>query len=510
MSSTPSHRPDAERSYGTSAGKALKELSPFIATTVFAWIAAVIGTPLNWYEYLGSVLLVLVSWTVGLALTVRGNLRVGSVCGALGFIAGVGLLRQAAGGSTSGVSGVALLAIFQTALYLRRRGDLLLVLSGLAAMYLIPLLFIGPPFYPHSGYRGTLLTLAVSSVFGLVTQNLVADIRRRATQAQHGAQMLVDVNQTLQKLFDSADPRSDICQAVKQISGATAALLFESPGAAESLSFTAGTIENPSARASSPAALGSAVEEAFTTRRSVLITEAIESRVANEDTWRAAGSPTSVLYEPLIYGGRPTGVLVVGWHDVSSLSDPRVVMASVLVREGAAVVARADVIEHLTDEAHTDPLTRLPNRRAWNSRLALAVAEDAPLAVVILDLDHFKRFNDTHGHPAGDELLQRAGSAWRAVIRDRDFLARLGGEEFGILIFTADRRAAVRTVDRIRAQVPGEQTCSAGIAFRQPGEAAEILIERADQALYEAKTSGRDRSVVSGEEPPVAETEAAA
>jgi diguanylate cyclase (GGDEF)-like protein len=506
MSFATSNRLAAEGSSATTPGRALRELSPFVATSALAWIAAVIGTSVNWYEYVGSIMLVLASWSSGVALSARSDLRTGSVTGALGFIAAVGLLRQADGGSTSGVSGIALLAIFQTALYLRRREDLLIVLAGLAAMYLIPLLFIGAPLYPSSGYRGTLLTLAVSGVFGLVTQNLVADIRRRAAQARHGARMLIEVNQTLQRLFSSPDARTDVCTAVKEISGATSALIFESSAEADALHFTAGTIENPSAWLSTPAALGSGVEEAFTTQKSVLITHAIESRVANLGTWRAAGSPTSVLYEPLIHDGRSLGVLVVGWYDVSDLTDPRAVAASVLGHGGASVIARADVIDHLTDEAHTDPLTGLPNRRAWDARLALALAEGQPLAVVMLDLDHFKRFNDTYGHPAGDALLQDAGAAWRSVIRDRDFLARLGGEEFGVLIFSTDQQSTVTTVDRIRVQVPGEETCSAGIAFREPGETAQALIERADQALYEAKSSGRNRAFVSGGQRAAAET----
>jgi diguanylate cyclase (GGDEF)-like protein len=198
--------------------------------------------------------------------------------------------------------------------------------------------------------------------------------------------------------------------------------------------------------------------------------------------------------------------LVVGWYDVSDLNDPRAVTASVLGHEGAAVIARADVIDHLTDEAHTDAPTHLPNRRAWDSRLGLALAESKPLAIVMLDLDHFKRFNDTYGHPAGDDLLRTAGDAWRSVMLDRDFLARLGGVEFGVLIFSADRQQTVRMVDRIRAQVPGEETCSAGIAFREPGETAEALVERADQALYEAKTGGRNRAFMSGGQRAAAET----
>jgi diguanylate cyclase (GGDEF)-like protein len=506
MPSATNNRPVAEGSFTTTPGTIVKELSPFVATTVLAWVAAMIGTSVNWYEYAGSIALVLASWTFGVVRTVHGDLRRGSVFGALGFIAGVGLLRQATGGAASGVSAVALLAIFQTALYLRRRRDLLVALAGLTAMYLIPLVFIGPPLYPHSGYRGTLLTLAVSSVFGLVTQNLVADVRRRAAQARHGARMLVEVNQTLQKLFGSADARTDLCTAVQKVSGATSALLFEPSAEARTLHFTAGTIENPAAWLRTPAARGSAAEAAFRAQKPVLITEGIASRVANIGTWQAAGSPTSVLHEPLLHEGRSLGVLVVGWDDVSSLKDPRVVAASVLGHEGAYVIARADVIDHLTDAAHTDALTGLPNRRAWDSRLALALTENQPLAVVIIDLDHFKRFNDTYGHPAGDKLLQDAGTAWRSVIRDRDFLARLGGEEFGILIFSADQEPTVRTVDRIRAQVPGRETCSAGIAFREPGDNAAALVKRADQALYEAKTGGRDQTVVSGGQRAAAET----
>jgi diguanylate cyclase (GGDEF)-like protein len=509
MSFATSNRLESEGLPAGAAGRAVKELSPFIATSALAWIAGTIGTPMNWTEYVVSIVLVLLSWAFGIARTVRGDIRTGSVVAALGFIAAVGLLRQACGGSDSGVSGVALLAIFQTALYLRKRQDLLIVLVGLAAMYLIPLIAIGAPKYPSSGYRGTLLTLAVSGVFGLVTQNLVADIRRRAAQTRHGAEMLVQVNQTLQKLFDSPDARADVCQAVKDISGATAALLFESSAEAGSLHFTSGTIENPSEWLSTPAALGSAVEDAFNTRKSVLVTDNIESRVANIGTWRAAGCPTSVLYEPLIHDGRAIGVLVVGWYDVSTLSDPRAVMASVLGHEGAAVIARADMIDHLTDEAHTDPLTQLPNRRAWDDRLALAISESRPFAVVMLDLDHFKHFNDSFGHPAGDGLLQDAGAGWRSVIRGDDFVARLGGEEFGVLIFNGDRAATVRSVDRIRAQVPGDETCSAGIAFRAPGETAEALVARADQALYEAKTGGRDRACVSGGQRAAAESKPA-
>ncbi len=102
------------------------------------------------------------------------------------------------------------------------------------------------------------------------------------------------------------------------------------------------------------------------------------------------------------------------------------VVASLLAHEVAAVIDRADVIEQLTDEALTDPLTGLPNRRAWDAQLAQAMkAGREPVAVAMFDIDHFKQFNDSYGHPAGDRLLREAAAAWKAEIRSGDFLARL-------------------------------------------------------------------------------------
>jgi diguanylate cyclase (GGDEF)-like protein len=121
-----------------------------------------------------------------------------------------------------------------------------------------------------------------------------------------------------------------------------------------------------------------------------------------------------------------------------------------------------------------------------------------PVAVAMLDIDRFKQFNDSHGHPAGDRLLREAAAAWRSEVRAGDFLARLGGEEFALLLTGRDVDAVQAAVERLRNRMPAHQTCSAGIAVRVEGDTPELLLSRADQALYEAKTAGRDRAVFAG------------
>ena len=147
----------------------------------------------------------------------------------------------------------------------------------------------------------------------------------------------------------------------------------------------------------------------------------------------------------------------------------------------------------------TDPLTGVANRRLLEVELPRDLGRSArsrePLSLAMLDLDHFKRFNDTHGHQAGDRLLAEATAAWQGHLRDADLLARVGGEEFIVVLPECDAPLAVQIVDRLRAATPLGQTCSAGVARWDGSESVEDLIARADAALYQAKEQGRDRTV---------------
>ena len=150
--------------------------------------------------------------------------------------------------------------------------------------------------------------------------------------------------------------------------------------------------------------------------------------------------------------------------------------------------------------ARTDELTGLPNRRWLQDELEREMArsrrQDFPIWAAVIDLDHFKAFNDDHGHLAGDKLLREAGDVWRTVLRVSDFLARTGGEEFVLLLPDCSGEEALEVLERLRAATPMSQTCSAGLARWDGSEPAEDLIRRADEALYRAKGSGRDRAVV--------------
>lgn len=161
----------------------------------------------------------------------------------------------------------------------------------------------------------------------------------------------------------------------------------------------------------------------------------------------------------------------------------------------------------LHDLARRDPLTGLANRLALNERLPEEIARsrrhDRPLGLIIADLDHFKRINDTFGHDVGDEVLKRGAGLLQENARGHDLTARIGGEEFLLLVPDTDLDGVMRLAERLRAQlaaldvpqIQGRLTASFGIASLCPGEDGSALLRRADQALYEAKTSGRNRVV---------------
>ncbi|HEY2201034.1 MAG TPA: sensor domain-containing diguanylate cyclase, partial [Solirubrobacteraceae bacterium] len=238
----------------------------------------------------------------------------------------------------------------------------------------------------------------------------------------------------------------------------------------------------------------SSAREVFRSGRSLLLAQNSESQFFNSKLWELSGRPASVLFEPVLRGGEPIGVLVVGWPHAVRVGSSRATAIALLAHEVATVIERADMLSQLTDMASTDALTGLPNRRAWEKSLERALAEDQNVALAMLDFDHFKEFNDTHGHPAGDRLLRETAAAWREELRAGDFVARLGGDEFALLLADCDAANALEVVERLRQRIPGEETCSAGIATNGPGMPSETLMSRADTALYEAKTAGRNRT----------------
>jgi diguanylate cyclase (GGDEF)-like protein len=168
-------------------------------------------------------------------------------------------------------------------------------------------------------------------------------------------------------------------------------------------------------------------------------------------------------------------------------------------------------LERIRQLATRDELTDLPNRRhAHELFMQLARQAErngAPLTLCLLDLDHFKQINDNFGHGAGDEVLKRFSAIAGSALRESDVLARWGGEEFLVLLPDTDARQATTTMARVRLALAGVRliaapeggsvTFSGGVAQFRPGESMEHALERADFALYRAKSDGRNRCVIS-------------
>ena len=208
--------------------------------------------------------------------------------------------------------------------------------------------------------------------------------------------------------------------------------------------------------------------------------------------------------------GEPTHVLM--WNSLSRLV-MLVAMASMVVRiredrrRLKDVNARlAELLSGAEKLARTDPLTTLPNRRAFLERLGdelqRARRNAAPVCIAYLDVDNFKRLNDHRGHLEGDEFLRLIAFALEETVRETDVAARLGGDEFAVLFIDAKRFAvellALRLLARIRTladRYPGlDLGASVGMAwFDAPPESAEQILKTADAAMYEAKAAGKHR-----------------
>lgn len=472
-------------------------LAPFAAAAVLAWVAVLVGSKIDWTLYaVATALLLALGALAALRPGGRGVARLHGTLASLLFLAAVALLRDSAGGSNSGVAIVSVIPVFYTALYGGARRQLYIVLAGMAVFYLAPILLVGPPAYPHSQYRAALLTVAVSAIIGLATRQLVADARHQTGEARGRERMLAQVNDAVRSLFGSSQARRDVCEAARGIGEASIAILFEPVPGTSRMRTTA--IAGVDASAVEISMLQPpAVAEAFASGHPQLIDRDVESHVGSQLLWEAAGRPATVLYEPLLRGSEPVGVLVVGWPAGVAASGTRAAVVALLAHEAAAVIDRADVLDELTDMASSDPLTGLPNRRAWDARVNQVLSGGQRFTVAMLDFDHFKEYNDSNGHPAGDRLLKETTAAWRSQLRGGDLLARLGGEEFGLMLLDCDTARAVDVIERLRKHVRDNRTCSAGFAEHRPGESAEAVLARADAALYEAKSSGRDRLCMS-------------
>lgn len=160
---------------------------------------------------------------------------------------------------------------------------------------------------------------------------------------------------------------------------------------------------------------------------------------------------------------------------------------------------RAQLVGQLAELARVDAVTGVFNRRVWDEELARGLERarrtGRRCSVGLVDLDHFKRYNDAHGHQRGDALLRAAAQAFATRLRGDDLIARFGGDEFAVLLHGCELDQAIQLFERLQNMLPAGQTFSAGIADSEGREGAAQVLARADEALYRAKELGRNRSV---------------
>ncbi|MEM8705444.1 MAG: sensor domain-containing diguanylate cyclase [Actinomycetota bacterium] len=220
------------------------------------------------------------------------------------------------------------------------------------------------------------------------------------------------------------------------------------------------------------------------------------------------GETHAVMALPVIHGGRVQAVLAAHRPGEQPFTDADRSRLEPIAPALGGALETASELGTLTKLAMVDGLTSLGNRRRLDgdleTNLASAVAGDAPLGFAMIDVDHFKTYNDTHGHAAGDEVLRKVAATIERCVRESDVVYRYGGEEFSILFPGATPEEAAQVAERVRATVEAEPfageerqpggslTISVGVATLATGGADDIR-ERADQALYQAKHNGRNQ-----------------
>ncbi len=418
------------------------------------------------------------------------------------FCASVGLLRAATVTPTgrSGFTVLLLLAVVWQASY-GRRIDLVATVAMVFTTIAVPIVAIGAPLYPVSDWRAAAMTTFVSAVIGTVVQRLVRALRRERA-------LVSTVAQIGRSVAAGGDPRHSLCQATVDLIGARAALLLEPDG--DGLRVTEAAGIDLAASAVPAALVAEALRTALDTPTITLAPDGSADRAGagvDPDGSAPFGLPGWV-HQPVARDGAVRVVLSVGWDapDPRPRAPARAAL-ELLAAEAAAAIDRADLLERLDRMARHDSLTGLVNRRAWDDVLSREVARSArhgsPVSVAILDLDHFKAFNDLYGHLIGDQLLKAAAGAWLDRLRASDVLCRWGGEEFAVLMPDTPAEEALQALERLTGATPMGQTFSAGFVTAIGDVAPEALMTGADQAVYRAKDGGRDRIVQGRPAPPV-------
>jgi len=225
----------------------------------------------------------------------------------------------------------------------------------------------------------------------------------------------------------------------------------------------------------------------------------------------------SYICLPIILGGIVSGVIQIQSDRKNYFSDDLIAEIKVYIDNITPVISNIRLLESLNNMASIDTLTKAYNRRYLDKyleeQIKISKENNLHLSVIMIDIDFFKRFNDTYGHDAGDYVLMYFADTLKFNVREDDVVSRYGGEEFIVVLPRTDRRGAYRVAEKLRKKVeemsltainndnPPKITCSLGISvYPLHGNNIDKLIQSADKALYKAKNSGRNRTCIFGED----------
>lgn len=465
-------------------------VAPFAAASIIA-LVLVLLPPSSSDRFVLAEAAVLTTIVIAAALLVPW-VRLPAWCQAtipLTFFAVVALLRQAGGGATSGYAPLVMLPVLWLAIY-GSRTQFRLAIAAMAATFLGPLILVGPPLYPGAGWRGAVIWVSIGLLAGSAIQSLV-------DQSRHRTADVAALGAIARALTAGADPRPELCAAAQLVTGAAFAVLYEPhpDGALVATASTEGV--DPELMRIDPGTEVSRIAEAWRTGTRIYLPDVAADPRASARLASTTGAG-AVLFEPVKRDGRTMAVLVIGFHESRQhVPESAIYLVELLAAEIGAAIDRADLVAELATQSRSDQLTGAANRRSWdeqmNRELADAYRTGDPLTIALLDLDHFKAYNDSHGHVAGDALLRDLVTAIRTELRTGDVIARWGGEEFALALPRCDLQHAQTIATRLLDIVPGGQTASIGLTQARPGDTPRHLIDRADRALYAAKGGGRNQ-----------------
>ena len=337
----------------------------------------------------------------------------------------------------------------------------------------------------------------VTMLIAIPLGELLALVKARERRSVEGFQRLLDAGISLGAATSEAEAAGVLAKLTTQLLQADGGcvLLAEEPGSSDFTRFAQhGSVAFP-ARVNARGPAAAPLVEALRAGRSTHadLTCLIGGRRRAIDAVRDG----AVFLVPLRGRTGALGALVGGWRNAQPNVDQfSQYLTELLAAEAANVLDGLRRTERLARQACIDELTGLVNRRMLTERLERVTAGDV---LVLLDLDHFKQVNDTHGHAAGDAVLKAFAACLERIARNTDTLARFGGEEFA-LVLTGTREEGVRDLlRRLRADWAATSsltTFSAGMAVCTASDGPGLLFDRADAALYRAKRSGRNCDVV--------------